>query len=202
MKTVVKEYCEKRCTEFDLIPENRKVELAKISAYIKYKEDDQISLLFVCTHNSRRSMFGQVWAKVASRFFGIENVETYSGGTETTEFNGNAVLALTQVGFDLKVEGGKENPVHHIIFDQLANASVCYSKLVDDKANPSENFGTIMTCNNADQNCQFVNGSELRVSLPYLDPKSSDGTEKQAEAYLNTSKHIATEMLYLFSISK
>lgn len=177
MKKILKEYCAKRCTEFDFIPENRKVELAKIAAYVRYKEDEPINLLFVCTHNSRRSIFGQIWAKVASRYFSSENIETYSGGTNVTEFNSNAVQTLTNTGFDLKVEGNKENSIHRIIFDQPENAAICYPKLVDDKVYPTENFGTIITCNDADKNCPVVLGSELRVSLPYNDPKSSDGTD-------------------------
>lgn len=202
MKEKIKIYCEKRCKEFDQISDERKSTLAKIAAYVKYKENDPINLLFVCTHNSRRSMFGQIWSKVASRYFGFENVETYSGGTEVTAFHGNIELALLYIGFNMTVEGDNENAIHNLIFDKSTNASVCYSKLIDDSVNPSENFGAIMTCNHADQNCPFVLGSELRVSLPYTDPKSSDGTDKQMETYLKTSKEIATEMLYLFSISK
>ena len=201
MKQGIKEYCDKRCKEFDQISEERLSALAKIAAYIKYREDEPINLLFVCTHNSRRSMLGQIWAKVASRYFNLENVETYSGGTEVTAFHTNAVQALLHIGFDMTVEGDNENAIHNMIFDDIQNASVCFSKLVDDKANPSDNFGTIMTCNHADHNCPTVIGTDIRVSLPYVDPKSSDGTDKQMEACLNTSKEIAREMLYLFFIS-
>jgi arsenate reductase (thioredoxin) len=201
MKKALEDFCAKRCEEFDGITEERKLILKKIAAYIKYKEEEPINLLFVCTHNSRRSIFGQVWAKVASHYFGLANVQTYSGGTEVTAFHANAFEALVCTGFDVKVEGDNENAIHFIIFDQLENAAICFSKLVDDTTNPSAQFGAIMTCNHADKNCPFVTGSELRVSLPYVDPKFSDNTDIQMETYLKTSKEIATEMLYLFSIS-
>jgi arsenate reductase len=202
MKKVLKEYCDKRCQEFDQLTEERKSAIAKIAAYIKYKENEPINLLFVCTHNSRRSIFGQVWAKVASHYFGFENVETFSGGTEETEFSANAVQALLYTGFDMTVEGESDNAVHNMIFDKPENACTCFSKLVDARINPDENFGTILTCYHADENCPVVDGSELRISLPYVDPKFSDGTDLQIATYLNTSKEIATEMLYLFSISR
>ena len=50
-------------------------------------------LIFICTHNSRRSQLAQVWAGTAARVFGIAGVETFSGGTEVTAFNPRAIAA-------------------------------------------------------------------------------------------------------------
>jgi arsenate reductase (thioredoxin) len=201
MKSVIQSFCEQHSQEFDQIPDDRKIVLKKIAAYIKYKENEPIDLLFVCTHNSRRSLFAQIWAKVAAHYYGFSNVETYSAGTVATEFNGNVVYALMHQGFDMWVEGETHNSVHHMIFDSKKNAAVCFSKELDHFINPTESFAAIMTCNDADQNCPFVPGCELRVALPYVDPKSSDGTDIQTETYLKTSIEIAREMLYLFSIA-
>jgi arsenate reductase len=201
MKESIQEFCTKRTKEFHLISEERKEILHKISAYIRFKEEEPIALLFVCTHNSRRSMFGQVWAKVAAHYYGFENVETYSGGTEVTALNQNVVTALHHVGFDVKVEGNPINPTISLIFDRLENAVIGFSKTYDDKENPSVNLGAIMTCGHADENCPFIPGAELRIPLTYKDPKISDGTAQEIETYAKRSEEIAREMLYLFHIS-
>lgn len=56
-------YCEDRISEFDLIPAERKIILQRIADYIriKRKNSQAIQLVYICTHNARRSHFGQVW---------------------------------------------------------------------------------------------------------------------------------------------
>jgi len=56
--------------EFDTIPINRKALLDKITQYIRNKKEQNkpINLVYICTHNSRRSHFGQVWANVAANY--------------------------------------------------------------------------------------------------------------------------------------
>jgi arsenate reductase len=56
-----------------------------------------------------------------------------------------------------------------------------------------------MTCSEAEQNCPFVPGAELRVSTTYEDPKIFDGTKEQDEKYIERSLQIARENLYIFS---
>ena len=48
--------------------EQRKQLLEKVADYIKTKRagNEAINLIYVCTHNSRRSHLGQVWAAVAA----------------------------------------------------------------------------------------------------------------------------------------
>jgi arsenate reductase len=202
MKKVIKEFCEAKAKEFHLISDKRKSILVKIAAYINYKEAEPVNLLFVCTHNSRRSTFGQVWAKTAAHFYGITNVETYSGGTEVTAFHPNAINALLLTGFDMSEKGDPSNPKITMIFDKEENAAICFSKVFDDEANPKSNFGALMTCGHADENCPFIAGAELRIPLTYVDPKVSDGTPQMVETYKEISTEIAREMLYLFSLCK
>ncbi len=198
MKQSIKKYCERRIEEFDLIPEERKKELNKLAAYVKYKETDPIDLVFICTHNSRRSIFGQVWAKIAAFHFGLTNVETHSAGTEETSIAGNVVYTFMSLGFDLVVEGEEENSRHFFIFDTRQNACVCSSKTLDHYSLPKEEFGAIMTCTSADEACPMVLGAELRVATPFEDPKASDGTSEAQQKYRATSNQIAREMLYVF----
>ncbi|MCH8494889.1 MAG: hypothetical protein LAT57_04560 [Balneolales bacterium] len=55
-----------------------------------------------------------------------------------------------------------------------------------------------MVCSDADEGCPFVPGATTRISLPFEDPKSSDGTPEQARTYHRRSLEIAREMLWTF----
>ena len=61
---------EKAVNEFNLIPQFRKQELNLLSNYIKEKKEIA-NLIFICTHNSRRSLLAQVWAQVAAHHYGF-----------------------------------------------------------------------------------------------------------------------------------
>ena len=43
-----------------------------------------VRLIFICTHNSRRSHMAQLWAQTAAAYHGVAAIETFSGGTEAT----------------------------------------------------------------------------------------------------------------------
>ena len=76
-------------------PERRKL-LLGLSGYIRLKRQKKlpIQLVFICTHNSRRSQMAEAWARVAAYHFGLADIQVYSGGTEVTAFHPNAVRAL------------------------------------------------------------------------------------------------------------
>lgn len=186
--------------DFKGIPSGRKKELESVAQYIaaKQKDGESVNLTFICTHNSRRSQFGQVWAAVAAAHYGIRNVQCFSGGTEETNFNKRAVETLRDAG--LKIEGTVgTNPRYSIRFSDEVGALDCFSKTFDHGTNPQRGFAAIMTCSDADENCPLVPGAETRFRLTYDDPKVADRTTQEVEVYAERSKQIATEMLYLFS---
>lgn len=197
----IKKYCEGLILSFDTIPENRKLILENISKYIHSKsvKGEPIHLVYICTHNSRRSHLGQIWAHVASNFYGIKNVHTYSGGTEATAFNINAINALKRVGFIINAMNDKPNTLYHVFHDVNELPSICFSKKYDDEINPKSNFAAIMTCSDADENCPFIPGVELRMGTTYEDPKAFDHTAQQDAKYDERCKQIALETLYVFS---
>lgn len=192
------------CTDlsknFARIPNERKQLLAQLADYIVWKlnQDKSVNLVYVCTHNSRRSHFGQVWAAVAAAHYGCANVHTFSGGTEATAFNKNAIAALQSVGFEITPDSNQENAVYKVQFGEKLFTN-CFSKVVDHASNPKANFAAIMTCSDAEENCPFIPGMELRIGTTYDDPKIADGTPQQAEKYNERSLQIALECLYLFS---
>jgi protein-tyrosine phosphatase/arsenate reductase len=197
----IKQYCDQLASEFQLIPQERKEILNKISQYIilKQKENKPINLVYICTHNSRRSHFGQIWGHVAANYYGIKNVYTFSGGTEVTAFNINAINSLKRVGFNIKPIKIEKNSTYHVCHDDIEAPSVCFSKTYDDAKNPQKEFAAIMTCSDAEENCPFIPGVELRIGTTYDDPKAFDNTPEQDTKYDERCKQIALETLYVFS---
>ncbi|MFN3342960.1 MAG: protein-tyrosine-phosphatase [Flavobacteriales bacterium] len=204
MNASIKKYCDELVAAFAELPEERKKLLSGISEYIKKKSESgkDIHLVYICTHNSRRSHFGQVWAKTAAEYFGIPNVKTYSGGTEATEFNPNAIAALERVGFLIQKTTEGKNPVYHVFSGEDSSPNICFSKVYDHPENPQKEFAAIMTCSDAEQNCPFIPGVELRVGTTYDDPKAFDHTPLQNAKYDERCRQIAMESLFVFSLLK
>lgn len=196
----LEEYVDSILPEMEAIPAERKRQLKKIALFVqtKLRSGEPANLLFICTHNSRRSHMGQLWAAAAASYYGIGGVRTFSGGLEATAFDPRAVAAMGRAGFEVESPGG-ENPHYRVTYSENAPAQECFSKKYDDPFNPSENFAAIMTCSHADRNCPAVEGAVLRVSIPYEDPKASEGTPQEGAAYDERARQIATEMFYLFS---
>lgn len=189
-----------RKIQSEKISEERIAVLEPLIWYIQQKIDSQetINLNFICTHNSRRSQFSQIWAFTASNYFGIP-VNCCSGGVEVTEFNYRAVESIKRSGFTVKKKGDT-NPEYHISIDNDGIYSVnTFSKLFDDSSNSAGNFAAIMTCSHADENCPIIPGAEARIPVRYEDPKEFDNTSKEEEMYDKRSLQIASEMFYVFS---
>ena len=156
-------------------------------------------LVFVCTHNSRRSQMGQAWARAAALELGIEQVTTWSGGTESTAFNPRAVAALRSHGFAIEETGemkGDVNVVYTLGYGPGVT-DTAFSKVYSHDFNPKSGFAAVMVCSSADASCPFVEGADVRISLPYLDPKVSDGTPEEAATYRAKSEEIGREMVWL-----
>ena len=197
----LEKYIENLINQYKDIPGSRKNDLEKIADFVtdRIQHSEAAYLTFICTHNSRRSHMGQIWAQTAAYFFGIPFVETFSGGTEATVFNSNAVVAMSKAGFRISSDGKEENPEYTVSYAGDATAIQVFSKKYDAKINPQKNFCAIMTCSDADENCPFIPGATLRIPITYEDPKAFDHTDKESEAYEERCFQIGVEMFYLFS---
>ena len=200
MFDIIKERCGVLVNNFKEIPLDRKLILEKTSLFIKnlLEKGTEVNLVYVCTHNSRRSHLGQIWAAVAADYYGIGNVYTFSGGTQVTAFNPNAIKALRSCGFEVIQKSQSENP-HYEVFWGREEALQCFSKVYNHKDNPSKNFAAIMTCSDAEENCPLILGCDLRIGTTYHDPKAYDNTVLQDEKYIERSNQIGMECLYVFS---
>jgi len=197
----IESYISELINELDRIPPERREALDRLAEFISGRAaaGQPAKLTFICTHNSRRSQLAQVWGKTAAEYIGVPAVETYSGGTEAGAFNPRAVAALVRSGFRVELRGEGQNPVYAVRFAAGAPPLECFSKVYDHALNPDRGFCAVMTCSSADAACPIVRGGAERISLPYDDPGSSDGTGLEETAYDDCCRQIAREMLAAFS---
>ncbi len=195
-------YCNSLSTEFNQIPEERKAELKDIANFIveQRKDHKSANLLFVCTSNSRRSHMAQVWSQIASYYYGIDSVFTFSGGTEQTRVNINAIDALIRTGIEIYSNNECENPLRYIRVGNKINPWVIFSKKYTDATNPKNNFAAVMVCSEADKACPFVEGAETRIGLPYQDPKEFDNSPLKEAKYDERCRQIAREMFFIMDL--
>ena len=179
------------------ISKTRKNALAHLADTLvdKHKKES-FPLIFICTHNSRRSIVAEVWASVLADHYQLP-VKAYSGGTEVTAVHQNTLDCLGNIGFRIVKQNNRQNPKVLIKYgaDQQL---ITFSKLFDDEVNPQQNFSAIMLCDNAAENCPFIPNALQRVNLTFPDPKQFDGTEMESEKYNEVCMQIGSELHFLF----
>ncbi|MEN8966536.1 MAG: protein-tyrosine-phosphatase [Polaribacter sp.] len=185
----------------ETISSERKTVLQPLIDFIqkKVRENLEIRINFICTHNSRRSHLSQVWAQTMANYFNIKNVSCYSGGTESTALFPMVAKTLQNSGFQIKKISEEKNPIYSIKYANNEQPIIGFSKKLNDNFNPKSEFVAVMTCSEADGGCPFIAGAEKRIPITFDDPKAFDNTPQQAEKYNERSVQIATEMLYVFS---
>ena len=181
---------------------SRKTELNALASWTaqSLEEKGSADLIFICTHNSRRSHLSQVWAQTAADMLGLDGVRTYSGGTEATACNPRTVEAMKRAGFEVTTQDtlqGATNPTYLVQAGSTLDGMPCFSKTYGHDVNPQSGFVAVMTCVSADRGCPIVYGADARFAVPYIDPKVSDGTDQEAATYDARLRQIGTEMLYL-----
>ena len=156
-----------------------------------------IDITVICTHNSRRSHLGQVWLQAAAWQYEFDNLRTWSGGTEGTALYPSAAEALRTQGVELSQITDRENPIYRIQLQSGQPPFDVFSKPYAHPSNPQSGFAAILVCNEANEACPIVSGADARFSLPYVDPKISDGTAEESRIYQERSKEIGGEMFYI-----
>jgi len=177
-------------------PEVGPARLATLQGLARYVAAAEVArLTFVCTHNSRRSHMAQLWAQAAAWHHGLAHVHCHSGGTEATAFHPNAIAALRSQGFEITATPGG----HHIAMGADLPVIFGQSTIFDQPPNPTEGFAAVMVCTSADRGCPVVLGAELRVALPFEDPKVRDGHPDQDATYRARSLEIGQQVAWAMS---
>lgn len=196
----LKQYLDARKKESDTIPKDRKTVLLSLSDAIlsSFETREKANLIFVCTHNSRRSLIAQAFGAAIPHYFDFPGIKSFSGGTSVTEISPFAIQALEESGFRLENQGPPRNPKYSVWWADGSPSLQAYSKKFQDSPNPSSEFIAIMVCSQADESCPYISGAEARISLPFEDPKIADSSENPLGKYLETCDRISTELLFAF----
>lgn len=160
----------------------------------------RVQLVFICTHNSRRSHLAQIWAQTMAAHYDIANVTCYSGGTEATALYREVLTVLKRIGFLVEMIAKGDNPIYAVRYSDADHPIVGFSKKYEHPFNPTSEFAAVMTCTSADEGCPVVRGSDRRIALAYDDPKVYDDTLLMSQKYHERSLEIATEMKYVFEL--
>ncbi|EID99939.1 hypothetical protein [Leptospira licerasiae] len=193
-------FLSKRESESSFISEERRKTLLQFASEIRELKLDQnyFEIVFVCTHNSRRSQIAQIFALACAEYLGLSGIGSYSGGTEVTSFHTNSVQALANIGFKIeKEEETENNPKYLVSYKEGGIPVPAYSKLYSDFANPKKKFIAVLVCSSADEACPYVPGAKERISLPYSDPKEFDSSSEALGKYIETCETIARELLFV-----
>lgn len=192
MNAKTRQHADLLSTQFDLIEEQHRKPAAELVDWIvkNYKAGQPLGVIVICSHNTRRSVLGATMGKVAAAYYGLPEVQFFSGGTDPVAVNPRSVAALKEVGIEFEPTGkdaprgskGEKNPIYRVKWGKGLEADE-FSKKYTDAANPQENFAAIMVCSEADASCPQVPGAGVRVAVPYLDPKAFDGAAVEAGKY-------------------
>lgn len=193
---------ERLVNNFENIPAERTVVLKQLTGFIenRVRVNQPVYLNFICTHNSRRSHFAQLWAHAAAHYYLTPNVHCNSGGTEATAFNPRAVNAMQEAGFNIALIKNGENPVYEVYFSEHVNPVTAFSKKYDSPFNHRKDFAAILTCSHANESCPLIPGASARIALSYEDPKEFDDHPLEVAVYTKRAEQIGTEILFAFSM--
>lgn len=194
-------YVKEVANELNTVSAERRVVLGAIATNIVAQLNDgkTAQLTFICSHNSRRSHMSQIWAATAAYYYGLDKVQTFSGGTEATACNCRTVAAMRRVGFAIEDATTGDNPIYLVRYAEDRPPIRAYSKLYNADANPRSDFIALMTCSVADKSCPIVKGAISRYAIHYVDPRLCDDTPTETTAYNERCREIAREMFYIMS---
>ena len=166
--------------------QKRKKRLDNIASVINENLNKTRSIVFLCTHNSRRSQICEVWGKVFAEIY-RKKININSAGAFKTVVHSQVYESIVKCG--LVVDNKKE-----IFFDK--KKFKLNSKTIDSLT--MKNFIAVMTCSNAEKSCPNDPRSIRNIKMFFNDPRIYDETDKMSREYLNTTIYIAEELNYIF----
>lgn len=153
-------------------------------------------LMFVCSHNSRRSVLAQAWAIATAHEAGMSGLHFWSAGAEDARVAMPTIRELERAGFRVE-DHGEETGEWILSIGEEEELLVSHSKTIADPENPADGYAAVLVCDA--EACPLTPHAEARFPLTYADPKPSDGTPEETATYRDRSGTIATEMRWLMN---
>ena len=201
----LQEYCVILTQEFNKIPGERKDQLNELAGYISENltKKEPVQILFVCTNNSRRSQFAEIWAQTAAYYYGLKNISSYSGGIQQTAINYMIIESLKRAGFSVTAsEVYSENPVYLVSPGRRWKDIFVFSKKIDYWNNPNGHFACVYCSKNLINNNMKIPGSIQTIELPYDNVKIFDNSPGGNLKNDKICKEIGREMFYVMHVVK
>lgn len=159
--------------------------------------DSKVQVAFICTHNSRRSQAAHVTFALAKTYYSLgDKIAVASAGTEVTACNERMVAALTRLGLDISRLDTTSNPRYRVGLSGDEKILLC-SKRYDVLPSTDQTLVAVMVCDDAAEHCPIIPGISHRYVLTYRDPKWSDDTPQEIDAYDQCVALIGGEMFML-----
>ncbi len=186
-------------SDWTKIGPERKARLQGIADVVfKCSVIQEVGVLFVCTHNSRRSQIAEFMLRVALARYGLQNIDVMSAGTIAAALHLNVIKALRTFDVDIRYElPWGTNPFYYLRWKNIdAPCPPMYAKTIMQLPTFAPLIA-IMVCDDADRNCPSISGARYRFSLPYKDPKWADNTDDEQTIYIQKIREIGTQMHYI-----
>lgn len=179
------------------VDEARKIIIDQIVQSIQ-EQKERVQLLFICTHNSRRSQACELWAQTWKDFYKLTNLDLHSAGIKRSTFNYRMADAARRSGFRVELHRTDQEETYLITspFDK-ASTKGYHSIQLDDKMVPNTNVISVVTCPHVWKKFTPVKGEVSHFYLPYEDPNWYDGQVNESELYAELFSKIGSEMKYL-----
>ena len=163
----------------------QKARLENIISELKKFLDECNAVVFLCTHNSRRSQYCEIWSKYFLSTY-KNKINFFSAGLVKTTVHKQIYRSLERVG----IEVDKNSSVN------IENITIApFSKTLSDIN--KKQFISIMTCSDSEKSCPVDPRSLINLQLFYDDPKRYDNTPEEDEEYDKTSFMIACEINFI-----
>lgn len=179
------------------IPADRRQILNYLAGQIEAQnlKEKCASIVFICTHNSRRSQICEAWLNYLAVFLKLP-IRAYSAGTEATELHPKMLAAMQKYQFDIAPRNDN-NSIEYIFRITNSFSKIMYSKTYRDASLPQKDLIAVMVCDQASESCPFIPGTLVRIALPYEDPRHFDNSPQEQEAYFRCIEQAGKEMIYL-----
>ncbi len=202
--TKVREHADLLTTQFDQIDEKHQQAANELAAWIAKNDaaEKPLGVSVICTGNSRRSILGSTLGNIAATYYGLSNVQFYSGGTAPSAFNARTIKSLQGIGVEIEASGdeaprgkaGEANPIYKVRWGERLETQE-FSKLYNHEDNPQKDYAAILVCHEADIACPIVEGAAIRIPAPYFDPKAFDNAPFEEAKYAERRDDIGRMML-------
>ena len=143
------------------------------------------TVVFLCTHNSRRSQYCEIWSKYFSSTY-KNKINFFSAGVVKTKVHKQIYKSLERVGIEVD-----KNLSINIETLPISPFSKTLNEIEEKK------FISIMTCSDSEKTCPVDARSLINLKLFYEDPKIYDNTTQEDEEYDKTSFMIACEINFI-----